>query len=228
MATRGICSRREADRYIERGEVIVDGEVISTLGQKVSPDCQIELKRSAQKEQESKITILLNKPIGYVSTQPEKGYKEALELITEENLYGPGRFNPRHLKKLAVVGRLDIDSKGLLLFTQDGTLAKKIIGENSDVEKEYLVRVDQEISDEALARLSFGLHLDGKALKRAKIKRMKPDLFSITLKEGKKRQIRRMCEIVGRSALWLKRIRIGNFELGDLPEGKWCYTNGAI
>ncbi len=227
MATRGICSRREADRYIERGEVLVDGEVIATLGQRVSPNSHIELRHSAKKEQDKKVTILLNKPIGYVSTQPEKGYKAAIELIVEENQVGPGRFDPRHRKKLAVVGRLDIDSKGLLLLTQDGTLAKKIIGEDSEVEKEYLVRVDRKISDSALENLRFGLKIDGIALKKAQVERIKPDLMRMVLKQGKKRQIRRMCEQVGLKAIWLKRIRIGDFELGDLPEGKWRYFCGV-
>lgn len=227
MSERGICSRREADRYIELGLVKVDGSVISALGTKVSPNATIELLPKAQKQQENKVTIILNKPIGYVSTQPEKGYKEAIELINEENQYlkgaGKQRFQPQHLKKLAVAGRLDIDSKGLLLFTQDGSLVKSLIGEDSSIEKEYLVRVEGVVTKVKLQKLTSGMKLDGKLLKRAKIDLLQPNLLRVVLQEGKKRQIRRMCEFVGLKVTQLKRVRIGDITLGDLPEGKWRY-----
>ncbi len=223
LSERGICSRREADRYIEQGQVCVNGEVISELGSKCPEDAHIELLSSAKRAQEKKVTILLHKPVGYVSTQPEKGYSEALELITPENQVGAGEFHFSHLKKLAVVGRLDIDSKGLLLLTQDGTLAKKIIGPESNVEKEYLVRVEGRITHERLESLRFGLFLDEKPLKRAKVDEIQPGLLKFILTEGKKRQIRRMCDIVGLDVTSLKRVRVDDIRLGDLPMGKWCY-----
>ncbi len=212
LSERGICSRREADRYIEQGLVYVDGEVVSQLGTKVSPDANIELKAEAKRAQEKKVTLILNKPIGYVSTQPEKGYKAAIELI-------PLKYH----KNLSTAGRLDIDSKGLLVFTQDGTIVKKLIGPDSNMEKEYLVRVEGTISDGVIRRLTHGLHLDGAPLKPAKIKQLEENVLQMILQEGKKRQVRRMCEIVGLYVVGLKRVRVGNVRLGNLPEGRWRF-----
>lgn len=226
LSERGICSRREADRYIEAGLVKVDGEIVSELGSKALPNAVIELLPKAKQLQENKITILLNKPIGYVSTQPEKDYPEAIELITQRNQYRSGKsmpFNPGHLRKLSVVGRLDIDSKGLLLFTQDGALAKKLIGEDSEIEKEYIVRVEGDTSPATIRKLAHGLSLDKKKLKPVQVELLEPGLLKFILKEGRKRQIRRMCDQVKLRVIGLKRVRIDRFVLGDLPEGKWRY-----
>jgi 23S rRNA pseudouridine2604 synthase len=227
MSEQGICSRREADRYIELGQVLVDGAVVSELGTKVPPHSHITLNKQGQARQSSKITILLNKPIGYVSTQPEKGYPAAVELIRPENYFGKNhsRFIEAHAKHLGVAGRLDIDSKGLLVLSQDGALVKKIIGPFSDVEKEYLVEVEGNITKQTLQKLTFGLSLDGKPLKRIKVEQIKPQLLRMVLKEGKNRQIRRMCEQVHLKVLKLKRVRVGDYCLGALPEGKWCYAS---
>jgi len=124
---------------------------------------------------------------------------------------------------MAAAGRLDIDSKGLLILTQDGVLAKQIIGNSSDIEKEYLVHFEGELTKEIIKRLEFGLYLDDQPLKPVKILIVKPNLLSFTLKEGKKRQIRRMCDLVGLRVTGLKRIRVGRVRLADLPEGKWRY-----
>lgn len=225
MTMRGICSRREADHYIEQGLVVVDGVVINQLGTKVSPDVKISLARVARKQQASLVTIIMNKPIGYVSSQAEEGYLPAITLITPENQFEPRRlkFQPSHLRGLAVAGRLDIDSQGLLLFTQDGRIAKKIIGENSRIEKEYIVRVFGELPPEKLELLRHGLILDGKPLKPAQVDWLNRDQLQIVLCEGKKRQIRRMCEMVGLRVIGLKRVRIGKLRLKNLPEGKWRF-----
>lgn len=226
MSERGLCSRREADAYIERGEVMVDGQIISVLGTRVAPDASIRLLPAARKVQQKKVTIILNKPVGIVSNLPEKDYTAAIELILEERLYDPQRehqFKPYHKSKLAVAGRLDIDSKGLLVFTQDGTIAKLLIGADSPIEKEYYVCVEGGVTPAILEKLRFGLSLDGKPLKRAEIEQIKPYLLRFVLREGKKRQIRRMCELVGLEVTSLKRVRIGNITLGDLPEGQWRY-----
>ena len=227
MSVRGICSRREADRYIQAGQVRVNGVIVSELGSKVLPTDLIQLDRAADKQQKSKVTILLNKPIGYVSTQPEKGYREAKELITPANKMKGDSFSkpltPHHLSKLSVAGRLDIDSKGLLVFTQDGVIAKLLIGEDSQIEKEYLVRISGEVNPETLCRLRHGLHLDGSALRPAKIDLLEPGLLRFILNEGKKRQIRRMCELVGLRVASLKRVRIGRVTLSNLPEGQWRF-----
>jgi 23S rRNA pseudouridine2604 synthase len=225
MAQRGLCSRREADAFIEQGLVSVNGVVVDKLGTKVTPDVEITLAPQAVKKQEELITIVLNKPVGYVSAQPEPGYTPAIKLITAANQFGqPGvRLMPEHLKGLAVAGRLDFDSQGLLLFTQDGRLAKKIIGEESRVEKEYIVRIRGSLSDDKLRLLRSGLELDGRPLKPAQVEWVNRDQLRFVLREGRKRQIRRMCELVGLKVVGLKRVRVGKIRLGDLPEGKWRF-----
>jgi 23S rRNA pseudouridine2604 synthase len=225
MAERGICSRREADDYISRGLVMVNGEKIDQLGTKVSPDVKITLEAQALRQQKRLATIILNKPVGYVSAQPEPQYTPAIRLITPENQFGESkqRLNAETMKGLAVAGRLDIDSQGLLLFTQDGRVAKKIIGEDSKVDKEYIVRVEGRLPTEKLELLRHGLSLDGKALKPAQVDWINDDQLRFILNEGKKRQIRRMCEAVGLRVTGLKRVRIGQLRLGKLPEGKWRF-----
>ena len=225
MANRGICSRREADAFIEQGLVLVDGVVVNQLGSKVAPDVEITLAPQGVKKQKDLISIILNKPVGYVSAQPEPGYTPAIKLITPKNQFGDPdeRLRPEHLKGLAVAGRLDIDSQGLLLFTQDGRLAKKIIGEDSHVEKEYIVRVEGFLPDDKLLLLRRGLELDGKPLKPAQVEWVNRDQLRFVLREGRKRQIRRMCDLVGLKVTGLKRVRIGRLRLGNLPEGKWRF-----
>lgn len=227
MADKGLCSRREADAFIERGWVYVNGEKVSVLGTKVDSSQTITLDKAAHAELSHAVTILLNKPVGYVSGQPERGYKAAVSIINRESRFkgdpSPLRFNPAHLRGLAPAGRLDIDSQGILVLTQDGRIARQLIGEDSDVEKEYLVRVEGVLTEKGLDLLNFGLSLDGKPLKPAKISRQNEDRLRFTLKEGKKRQIRRMCEMVGLKVTGLKRIRIGKVKLGALPVGKWRY-----
>ncbi|MEN0059820.1 MAG: pseudouridine synthase [Bdellovibrio sp.] len=225
MAERGICSRREADEYIARGLVLVNGQKIDQLGTKVSPDVSITLEAQALKQQKRLATIILNKPIGYVSSQPEPPYLPAIKLITPENQCETSKQKLRseHFQGLAVAGRLDIDSQGLLLFTQDGRIAKKIIGEDSKLEKEYLVRVEGSLPDDKLKLLRHGLSLDGKALKPAQVEWLNEDQLRFVLREGKKRQIRRMCEAVGLRVTGLKRVRIGRLRLGSLPEGQWRF-----
>lgn len=226
MSERGICSRREADDYIVQGLVRVDGIIINTLGTKVSPDARITLEAEALKNQKSLVTIILNKPIGYVSGQPEPGYEPAIRLVNDRNQYGQQRPLSRgDLQGIAVVGRLDIESQGLLVFSQDGRLAKKIIGENSVIEKEYLVRVQGRLTESNLKLLNYGLELDGEKLKTAKVEWVNEDQLRFALKEGKKRQIRRMCELVGLEVKGLKRVRIGRLVLGELPEGRWRFMD---
>lgn len=230
MTERGLCSRREADQFIEKGLVYVDGQRINQLGIKVSPDCKIELASKALDQQQALVTIILNKPIGFVSAQPEKNYKSAIQLIQPENQYLQPKeklrpLHAKHFRELAVAGRLDIDSQGLLLFTQDGRLAKKIIGENSRIEKEYLVRFKGELNKEKLHLLRLGLELDGKPLKRALVDQLNDDQLRIVLIEGKKRQIRRMMELVDLHVIGLKRVRIGKLRLSNLPEGQWRFLS---
>lgn len=227
MSERGLCSRREADRFIEAGLVRVDGEVIDTLGTRVDPSSEIELTQRALEEARRKVTVLLNKPVGFVSGSPEGGHRPAVSLITPETQYhkdrSPLRFNRAHLKGLAPAGRLDIDSQGLLVLTQDGRIAKRLIGPASDIEKEYLVRVRGSLDEHRLNRLRFGIELDGRPLKRARVARLNDQQLQFILTEGRKRQIRRMCEEVGLEVTGLKRVRIGGVRLAGLPEGQWRY-----
>jgi len=227
MSERGICSRREADAFIERGLVYVDGVKTDTLGTKVDPASEITLDPRARSAQTSLVTILLNKPVGYVSGTPEKGYKPAASLISKGTHYNKDdsgiRFTAAHLKGLAPAGRLDIDSQGLIVFTQDGRVAKRLIGESSGIEKEYLVRVEGGLTEQGLALLRHGLMLDGRKLKPAKVSWQNADQLRFVLTEGRKRQIRRMCEHVGLKVTGLKRIRIGSVKLGRLPVGRWRY-----
>ncbi len=227
MSERGLCSRREADAFIERGWVFVDGVKVTELGTRIFANQTITLARDAKSAQLQSVTILLNKPIGYVSGQPEPGYTPAVTLILPDNQWNEDestqRFNGVHLRGLAPAGRLDIDSTGLIVFTQDGRVAKQLIGEDSNVEKEYLVRVEGQLLEGGLKRLNHGLSLDGKALKPAKVSWQNEDQLRFVLREGKKRQIRRMCELVGLNVVGLKRIRIGSVALGKLPVGQWRY-----
>lgn len=226
LAERGMCSRREADAFIEKGWVKVDG-IVAKLGERAWPNQEITLERPAAQAQASAVTILLNKPVGYVSGQAEDGYTPAVALIKPETRWqmdrSDQRFSRQHLRGLAVAGRLDIDSTGLLVLTQDGRVARRLIGEDHVVDKEYLVRVSGRLDERGLSLLNHGLSLDGKLLKPAKVTWQNQDQLNFTLNEGKKRQIRRMCELVGLKVLGLKRVRMGRVMLGDLPPGKWRY-----
>ena len=230
MAARGMCSRREADSYIERGWVFVNGERVTELGTRTDASAAITLDRQAQATQQRQMTILLNKPVGYVSGQPEPGFTPAATLILPENQYQTSDtpiFSPSCLQGLAPAGRLDIDSTGLLVLTQDGRVARQLIGEHSTVDKEYLVRVEGRLDAKGLGLLNHGLSLDGRQLKPAKVEWLNEDQLRFILNEGRKRQIRRMCELVGLRVVGLKRVRIGRVKLGDLPLGQWRFLSAS-
>ncbi|WP_337961837.1 pseudouridine synthase [Curvibacter cyanobacteriorum] len=239
MAELGMCSRREADDWVDKGWVRVNG-VVAEMGQQVRHSDRIEIDDQARGQQDQQVTILLHKPVGYVSGQAEDGHEPAVVLIQSRNRWAgdtsPHRFQVPHLRGLAPAGRLDIDSVGLLVLTQDGRVARQLIGEDSETEKEYLVRVTYATPQgdvalnvqavfppEQLERLRHGLSLDGQALRPAQVDWQNPEQLRFVLKEGKKRQIRRMCEQVGLKVVGLKRIRIGRVVLGQLPVGQWRY-----
>nr|WP_233272674.1 pseudouridine synthase [Paraburkholderia acidisoli] len=236
MSELGLCSRREADEWIENGWVYVDGQIVDTLGAKVTPEQRVEVDPAALRAQARRVTILLHKPVGYVSGQAEDGYEPAAVLLTAENQWEGDRsgirYSAQHLRTLAPAGRLDIDSTGLLVLTQDGRVAKQLIGENSDIDKEYLVRVtfgnvetevDQVFPQDRLDQLRHGLSLDDVPLKPAEVEWQNGEQLRFVLREGKKRQIRRMCELVGLRVVGLKRVRMGRIQLGALPQGQWRY-----
>ena len=239
MAELGLCSRREADAWIDQGWVRVNGQV-AEMGMQVGSTDRITVEREAQAQQEQQVTVLLHKPMGYVSGQAEDGHEPAMVLFQARNQWTGDttriRFSPAQFKGLAPAGRLDIDSVGLLVMTQDGRVARQLIGEDADMEKEYLVRVtcagpngDVAVNVQAhfpaaqMQRLRHGLSLDGKPLKPAQVEWQNPEQLRFVLKEGKKRQIRRMCEQVGLKVVGLKRIRMGRISLGALPVWQWRY-----
>ncbi|WP_074764248.1 pseudouridine synthase [Paraburkholderia fungorum] len=238
MSELGLCSRREADEWIEKGWVMVDGEVVDTLGTKVRPDQRIEIDPAAEAAQASQVTVLIHKPVGLVSGQAEDGYQPAITLVTPENRWEGDhseiRFSVAHLRQLAPAGRLDIDSTGLLVLTQDGRVAKQLIGGHSEIDKEYLVRVaygehtvdvESHFPAESLELLCHGLSLDDQPLKPAQVNWQNGEQLRFVLREGKKRQIRRMCELVGLEVIGLKRVRMGQVMLGALPPGQWRYLS---
>ncbi len=264
MAELGLASRREADDWISKGWVKVDGRV-AEMGMQVAPDVKIEIDKLAKGQQANLVTILINKPLGLVSGQAEDGHEPAITLVQPENRWAEDNarffFHGSQLRSLVPAGRLDIDSTGLLVLTQDGRVARQLIGEDAVMEKEYLVRVvytgvlntaaatsaaatyggkiqqlsriddDDPISadvqsvfpPEKLQLLRHGLSLDGQPLKHAKVEWQNPEQLRFVLHEGKKRQIRRMCEQVGLKVVGLKRVRIGKVMLGNLPVGQWRY-----
>lgn len=214
----GVCSRREAEGLIERGLISIDGEVVRDTGRKILPGQTLTL---ADHGGPAALSVVLHKPMGIVSAQPEPGQTPAVRLLTKAALTGDAPSIPDRDTRLAPLGRLDMDSRGLLILSDDGVLAKAIIGPESDLEKEYLVRVTGKITPEKIARLCHGLTMDGRELKPAKVSVVQGQELRLILKEGRNRQIRRMCELVGLHVMDLVRIRIGTLRLGDLPEGQW-------
>jgi len=231
MAELGLASRREADEWIARGWVRVDGRVVAELGSRVDPSARITLDPRARRAQAELVTVLVHKPVGYVSGQAEDGHRPARVLVTPDRQWRDDRsglrLQPQHLRSLVPAGRLDIDSTGLLVLTQDGRIARQLIGEDTTIEKEYLVRVavrdGAALAERSFALLRHGLELDGQALKPARVERINAEQLRFVLSEGKKRQIRRMCEAVGLDVVGLKRVRIGAVALGALPPGQWRY-----
>jgi len=221
LAQAGVCSRREAEDFIARGLVSIDGAPVRDPGHKIARGQTLTLADKAEKQLGDAVTVMLNKPVGYVSAAPQRGEIPAARLIAAERLWGEAARVPARNTKLAPLGRLDQDSHGLLLLSEDGALAKAVIGPDSEMDKEYVVRVAGDIAEKKLALLRHGLSLDNRALKPAKVALIGKQTLRFILQEGRNRQIRRMCEAVGLKVTDLKRVRIGPLELGDLPEGQW-------
>ncbi|MDX2275256.1 MAG: pseudouridine synthase [Hyphomonadaceae bacterium] len=232
LAAEGVCSRREAEGLIADGLISIDGARVDDPGRKIEPGQTLTLQDGKRR---TPISVVLNKPIGFVSAQPEGDQIPAARLLTAANLQadrassdahaglkarGPVHMPTKHTS-LAPLGRLDQDSRGLLVLSEDGVLAKALVGEMSALDKEYLVRVEGRIDENKLELLRHGLVLDHRKLKRAKITQVEPQRLRFVLNEGMKRQIRRMCELVDLEVTDLLRLRIGPLKLGNLQEGKW-------
>jgi 23S rRNA pseudouridine2605 synthase/23S rRNA pseudouridine2604 synthase len=215
LAEAGVCSRRRGEAHIRAGRVTVNGRVVTELGTKVDPAAdRVEFDGRPLRPTEKRIYIALNKPAGYVTSCRQPGRDLVVDLIDL-----PERLFP--------VGRLDADSCGLLLMTNDGRIHHRLAHPSFDHEKHYEVTVDRPIANGALDRLARGVPLDGRMTRRATVTRLSARRFRIILKEGRKRQIRRMVAKVGGAVVRLRRIQMANIRLGRLPDGKWRYLNAA-
>jgi len=226
LAQSGVCSRREADELIAAGAVMIDGERVVDAGRKISAGQTLVLNDRAELGLGAQISVVIHKPVGIVSAQPDPGQIPAARLLTADNQVGGG-IAPSSRASLPPLGRLDQDSRGLLLLSEDGVLAKAIIGPVSEIDKEYVVTVKGKVDRAKIQKLRHGLELDGRQLKPAKVTLQDVQVLRFVLTEGRNRQIRRMCELVELEVVDLIRVRIGPLELGDLPEGKWRHLTDA-
>lgn len=219
LAHQGVCSRREAEALISAGRVRIGGETVSDAGRKILPGQRLEVIDDASGE-DAPLTVLVNKPPGLVSAHPAPGQDEARSLLTAARAAG-GEAPPPEGLSLPPAGRLDRESRGLLVLSSDGVVARAIIAPDSMLKKTYEVRVEGRLTPGAIARLRHGLSLDGRPLKPAGVFRKGEDRLRFVLAEGRNRQIRRMCELVGLRVSDLQRTRIGPLSLEGLPEGRW-------
>ena len=205
----GICSRRKGEEYIKSGWVKINGKTVTELGVKVDPERDlVEVDNAAVESNTASIYIALNKPRGYVTSCHQPDEKIVLDLVNISERVYP-------------VGRLDKDSSGLLLLTNDGLLHHQLSHPSFNHEKEYVVKVAKAMPEGALAKLAKGLPMMGTRTRPAGVQRISARRFRIVLQEGKNRQIRRMVRKVGNQVVSLRRIRIANIILGDLPAGSW-------
>ena len=209
LSAAGVCSRRRGEDYIQAGRIQVNGEVVQMLGTKIDPESDRVLVDGKPVSLEKRsVYIALNKPVGYVTTCEQPGDRIVMDLI---NI--PERVYP--------IGRLDKDSTGLLLFTNDGRLHHRLSHPSFDHEKEYEVTTAQPIPEGALRKMAEGLPLMGSVTRPAKVRRLSPTQFRITLREGRNRQVRRMVRKVGGHVAALRRVRVASVRLGSLAEGAW-------
>ena len=209
MAHAGVASRRKSEDLIRQGRVTVNGQVVTKLGTKVDPEKdRVDINGQLLTIRQTPVYIALNKPRSYVTTCNQKNEKIVVDLVDI-----PERIYP--------VGRLDKDSTGLLLMTNDGNLHHHLLHPSFDHAKEYIVTVATPISDSALTKMEKGITILGEKTRPAIVKRVSSKRFLIQLKEGRNRQIRRMVKKTGNRVTALKRIRVANVKLGTLPEGAW-------
>jgi 23S rRNA pseudouridine2604 synthase len=205
----GICSRREADKLIEQKRICINGKIAET-GTKVMPGDEVKLDGKILNKKEDLVYIALNKPVGITCTTEKKIKGNVVDFINF-----PKRIFP--------IGRLDKDSQGLLLLTNDGDIVNKILRAGNSHEKEYIVTVDKPITNEFISGMSKGVKILDTITKECFVKKESKFIFRIILTQGLNRQIRRMCETLGYNVVKLDRIRIMNINLDTLPIGKWRY-----
>lgn len=211
ISEKGLCSRREADKFIEMGKVTVNG-IVAEVGTKVSIEDEVTLNGKPLREREELVYIAFNKPVGITCTTERKVKGNIIDFIN-------------YPKRIFPIGRLDKDSDGLLLLTNDGDIVNKILRAGNNHEKEYLVTVDKSITSEFVKALSNGVPILGTVTKKCIVRKESNFVFRIFLTQGLNRQIRRMCEYLGYTVVRLQRIRIMNINLKSLPLGKWRYLS---
>jgi 23S rRNA pseudouridine2604 synthase len=209
ISEKGICSRREADKLIEQGRITINGKPAET-GTKVLPGDEVKLDGKLLSKKEELVYLVLNKPVGITSTTEKKIKGNVVDFVNF-----PKRIFP--------IGRLDKDSQGLLLLTNDGDVVNKILRAGNNHEKEYIVTVDKPISNEFIDSMSKGVKILDTITKQCYVKKESKFVFRIILTQGLNRQIRRMCEALGYNVTKLERIRIMNVTLDTLPIGKWRF-----
>ncbi|MFS0575682.1 23S rRNA pseudouridine(2604) synthase RluF [Sporosarcina sp. 179-K 3D1 HS] len=207
LSEAGIVSRRGADKWIEDGRVMINGQ-LAELGSRVEEGDEVRVDGKPVQTEEQLVYIALNKPVGITST-------------TERHIEGNVVDFVNHPLRIFHIGRLDKDSEGLLLLTNDGDIVNEILREEHGHEKEYIVTVDHAITAEFIKKMESGVKILGTTTKPCKVKKLGPRMFNITLTQGLNRQIRRMCAALGYHVQKLQRIRVLNIHLGDLPVGQW-------
>lgn len=214
IATSGICSRRKADELIEKGKVRVNGIVVKTMGVQVDEEKDIiEVCNNKISLKEEKVYIMLNKPKGYVTTNNEQFNRPSTKDLIKEKV------------RVFPIGRLDMNTEGLLLLTNDGEFANKLMHPTNKVEKTYIVTLRKEITHEQIEMLQAGVDIGDYITRPAKVKMLSSIEIEIKISEGKNRQIRRMCKAVNAELKNLKRVQIGNLKLGDLKVGKYRFLS---
>lgn len=206
----GVCSRREADKYIDGGKVTING-VIAQTGSKVKPGDEVRLNGKLLSKREDLVYIVLNKPVGITCTTEKKIKDNIVDFVN-------------YPKRIFPIGRLDKDSQGLILLTNDGDIVNKILRAGNNHDKEYVVKVDKPITNEFISQMSKGVPILDTVTKPCIVTKENKYVFRIILTQGLNRQIRRMCEVFGYTVVKLNRIRIMNIHLKDLPIGKWRYV----
>jgi 23S rRNA pseudouridine2604 synthase len=203
----GVCSRREADKWIEAGRITCNG-LPAALGTQVEPGDEVRIDGELIGQKKKQVYLALNKPVGIICTT---------EAQIADNIIDHVGFPER----IFPVGRLDRDSEGLILLTNDGDIVNEILRSENNHEKEYVVTVDRPITDLSLEMMAAGVKIMGEVTKRSKVTRINPQTFRIVLTQGLNRQIRRMCSALGYRAQRLQRVRIMNIQLGNLKAGQW-------
>jgi 23S rRNA pseudouridine2604 synthase len=209
ISSTGFCSRREADKLIEQGRVKVNG-VVAELGTKVAPGDTVEVDGKSITAGGERIYLALNKPVGITCTTDLKDRDNIIDFL-------------RHPVRIFPIGRLDKPSEGLIFLTNDGDIVNKILRAGNNHEKEYLVWVDRNITDDFITKMSNGVPILDTITRKCLVEKQGPNKFRIILTQGLNRQIRRMCEHLGYNVTKLKRVRIMNITLGDLRPGEWRY-----